>query len=305
MLGLYGLIGAGRSEWAQAVFGLREIAGGEVYVGEQRVTGQGAGAMVRQGVAYVPEDRLRQGLCRGLSVTTNVVLATLRRLSWGPWLLPGRENRQTATAIEQLAIRLRSPGQPVGTLSGGNQQKVILGRWLGCDPSVLILDEPTRGVDVGAKAEIHALVRRLADEGRAVVFISSDLPEVLTQSDRVGVFREGRLVAEFAAREASAEAVAAAALPASGVASAPRGQDISVGYDSNRVMPDTIGIVSHGRKSRGANALASRESVLLIVLIVLFALLQFRTDNFLEPARVRDLLEESVLLGFCALARGW
>jgi ABC-type sugar transport system ATPase subunit/ribose/xylose/arabinose/galactoside ABC-type transport system permease subunit len=289
VLGLYGLIGAGRSEWAQAVFGLRPISGGEVYIGEQRVTGQPAGEIVRQGVAYVPEDRLRQGLCRGLSVSTNVVLAMLRRLSVGPWLLARRERQQTAVAVERLGIRLYSPRQPVGTLSGGNQQKVVLGRWLGCDPGVLILDEPTRGVDVGAKAEIHALLRRLADEGRAVVLISSELPEVLTQSDRVGVFREGRLVAQFAARKVSAEVVAAAALPASGENQIPTR---SVSEGKRPFLPSPT--LRVGR-------LGGREAVLLVLLVVLFAGLQLRTGDFLNESTVRNLLVDSTLLGLCAV----
>src|SRR5262249_50879643 len=155
-------------------------------------------------LAYVPEDRLRQGLCRGLAVRANVVLASLRQLGRFLWASRGEETRRTRTAVERLAIRLSSVEQPAGTLSGGNQQKVVLGRWLGRHPAVLVLDEPTRGVDVGAKAEIHALVHKLADEGRAVVLISSDLPEVLSQSDRLAVFREGRLTATFDPRAATA-----------------------------------------------------------------------------------------------------
>src|SRR5207247_898052 len=130
-------------------------------------------------VALVPEDRFRQGLCRGLSVRLNVVLASLRRIGRGLWLSGQRESECARAALAPLAVRMHSLGQPAGTLSGGNQQKVVLGRWLGCDPKVLILDEPTRGVDVGSKSEIHALVRRVADDGRAVLLISSELPEII------------------------------------------------------------------------------------------------------------------------------
>src|SRR5262249_14555174 len=147
-----------------------------------------------------------------LSVRANIVLASLRRLARGPFVSRRVEARQTRRYVEQLSIRLRSMEQPVGTLSGGNQQKVVLGRWLAREPGVLILDEPTRGVDVGAKAEIHTLIRRTAEEGRAVVLISSDLPEILSQSDRVAVFREGRVSAIVDPSAVSAEEIAAAVL---------------------------------------------------------------------------------------------
>jgi ABC-type sugar transport system ATPase subunit/ribose/xylose/arabinose/galactoside ABC-type transport system permease subunit len=279
VLGLYGLIGAGRSEWAQAVFGLRGLAGGKLFVDGRAVTPRRPGQMARLGVAYVPEDRLRQGLCRDLPVRDNAVIAIVRRLAWGPWVLRAWEARRAWTMVEQLAIRLRSLQQPAGTLSGGNQQKVVLGRWLGCDPAVLILDEPTRGVDVGAKVEIHGLIRRLAAEGRAVVLISSDLPEVVTQSDRVGVFREGRLVAFFAPGAASAEQIAAAAMPISG------------------------GRLSAERPAPSAQrrALRLREAALLGIVLALFALLHWHTGEFLKPESVRERLTDATLLGFAAL----
>jgi ABC-type sugar transport system ATPase subunit/ribose/xylose/arabinose/galactoside ABC-type transport system permease subunit len=213
ILGLYGLIGAGRTEWGQAVFGLRKVTRGELLVDGQHVRPRGPGLMVQLGVGYLPEDRLHQGLCRGLGVRANVVLAYLRRIARFLWVSRSEETRRTHAMAEQLIIKLRDIEQPAGTLSGGNQQKVVLGRWLGCDPKVLILDEPARGVDVGAKAEIHALMHRLADQGRAIVLISSDLPEVLAQSDRLGVFREGRLVEMLDPQRIRAEQVAAAATP--------------------------------------------------------------------------------------------
>src|SRR5262249_23257263 len=150
---------------------------------------RGPGTILRHGVAYVPEDRLREGIFRGLSVRANAVLASLRQLAVGLLMFASREKQQARATTEQLAVRLRSIDEAAGTLAGGNQQKVVLGRWLAGRPNVLILDEPTRGVDVGAKAEIHALIHRLAGEGRAVIWISSDLPEVVRQTDRVGVFR--------------------------------------------------------------------------------------------------------------------
>jgi ABC-type sugar transport system ATPase subunit/ribose/xylose/arabinose/galactoside ABC-type transport system permease subunit len=287
VVGIYGLVGAGRSEWAQALFGLRALAGGEVRLEGTLVVPTGPGQMVRHGLAYVPEDRLRQGLCRGLAVQANVVLASLRELACGLWLPRAAEALQTRSAIERLAIRLRSPGQPAGTLSGGNQQKVVLGRWLEREPKVLVLDEPTRGVDVGAKAEIHALVRRLAAEGRGVVLISSELPEILAESDRVAVFRDGRLAAVLDPRSASAGEVAALALP------------------SQAARPET------GRRTNGtstrlrpAGAGFLREGFLLLVLLALVGVLAWRTERFLEVQNLRNLVTDAALLSFCAVGAG-
>jgi rhamnose transport system ATP-binding protein len=211
VLGLYGLIGAGRSEWAQVVLGLRP-GSGKVWIDGEPVSAAGPAALATRGLVYVPEDRLHQGLCRGLSVRANAVLASLHQLGRLLFVSPWREALMARLVVDRLDVRRSSIEQRAGTLSGGNQQKLVLGRWLARDPAVLILDEPTRGVDVGAKAEIHADVRRLAASGRAVVLISSDLPEVLTNSDRVGVFRQGRIVRVFE-RGVTPEELAAAALP--------------------------------------------------------------------------------------------
>jgi rhamnose transport system ATP-binding protein len=213
VLGLYGLICAGRSEWAQGLLGLRPLASGEIWINGMPVRPSGPGPMAQRGLAYVPEDRLRQGLCRELSVRSNHMLASLRKFAHGLWLGRRAEARRTRAAVAALSIRLNSIEQEIGTLSGGNQQKVVVSRWLEREPTVLILDEPTRGIDVAAKDEMHALIRRLAGEGRAIVLISSDLPEVLGQSDRVGVFRGGRLTEVFEARTATAAQVAGAAMP--------------------------------------------------------------------------------------------
>jgi len=294
VLGLYGLIGAGRSEWAQAVFGLRSIAAGHIFLDGQLWTPHSAGDAARHGLAYLPEDRLRYGLCASLSVRANAVLAVLRRLAIGPFLLGGRETRQAAALTKQLSVRLRSLLQPAGTLSGGNQQKVIIGRWLACNPQVLILDEPTRGVDVAAKAEIHRLVRRLADSGRAVILISSDLPEVLAQSDRVGVFRAGKVVATFEGDTATAEQVAAAALPASPGARDSAREEHSDGTESRVAAPRPT-------QARGATALWFREAGLLAAVVFLMLLLSWRTSTFWQSGTLRDLAENASLLLLCGL----
>jgi ribose/xylose/arabinose/galactoside ABC-type transport system permease subunit/ABC-type multidrug transport system ATPase subunit len=289
VLGLYGLIGAGRTEWAQAILGLRPLAAGQILHDGKPWMPHGPGPAARQGLVYLPEDRLRLGLCAGLSVRANAVLAALRRWAWGPFVSQREETRQCQQLVRQLAVRLRSLSQPVGTLSGGNQQKIVLGRWLACEPRTLLLDEPTRGVDVGAKAEIHLLLRRLAQRGCAVVLISSDLPEVLAYSDRVGVFRAGRLVAVQEAANVTAEQVAAAALPVG-----PRA-------DPTGTEPGPL-VEVRGGVARRAWESWLREAGLLALVLVLVLGLAWRTDTFWRPGTLRDVAENAALLVLCGLA---
>ena len=213
IVGVYGLIGAGRSEVAQAIFGHRALRGGSIFVKGQRITITSPEQAVEAGLAYVPEDRLRQALCRSLSIRANAVLASLRRLGTGPFVSARRERSAAGEIVQQLSVKHRSVEQSVSDLSGGNQQKVVLARWLLTKPDVMILDEPTRGVDVGAKEEIHAILSELAATGCGLLMISSELPEVMRYSDRILVFRQGEVSAEFDADEVTAEQVAAAALP--------------------------------------------------------------------------------------------
>jgi ABC-type sugar transport system ATPase subunit/ribose/xylose/arabinose/galactoside ABC-type transport system permease subunit len=297
ILGIYGLVGAGRSEWAQALFGLRELARGEVWLDGRPVCPRNPGQMIQSGLAYVPEDRLRQGLCRGLSVRANVVLPSLRQLARRLWLLRAEEIRRTRTAVDQLAIRLTSLEQGAGTLSGGNQQKVVLGRWLGRDPRILLLDEPTRGVDVGAKAEIHALIRRLAREGRAIVLISSDLPEVLDQSDRIAVFREGRLAGTFDPALVSAAELATAALPVHRCAIKPDGMlPVTDGDGQPLQQMPLIARLGHCV----LDLIQFREASLALLLLLLFGFLEWHTGRYLQPGNLRDLAIDTALLAFCA-----
>jgi ribose/xylose/arabinose/galactoside ABC-type transport system permease subunit/ABC-type multidrug transport system ATPase subunit len=291
ILGLYGLIGAGRTEWAQAVFGLRTISGGEIWIDRKAVIPDSPGAIIRAGVAYVPEDRLRQGLCRGLSVRANIVLASLRRLSARFGIARSAEMTQAESAIRQLAIRARSPEQIAGTLSGGNQQKVVLARWLGTEPKVLVLDEPTRGVDVGAKAEIYTLIHRLAAEGRAVVMISSDLPEVMAQSDRIGVFRGGHIVGTFDPHVSTAEEIAAAAYPQS--TSGAQRRQVQEPSTQRKQVPHLLALRARGDWWR--------EAALMLILLLLFGFLEWRTGRFLQAANLHNLATDAALLSFCAV----
>ncbi|MFD6415258.1 sugar ABC transporter ATP-binding protein [Streptomyces sp. NPDC060194] len=201
IVGLAGLVGSGRSEILETIYGARKPSSGQVYVGGRALRAGSVRSAVDAGLGLAPEERKAQGLLMLESVTRNVSVSTLGRFSRGGWLDRSGERRAAHTAIRELSLRPDNPDAPVRTLSGGNQQKAVLARWLlrGC--RVLLLDEPTRGVDVGARAELYAVVRRLADEGLAVLLVSSEVPEVLGLADRVLVLREGRVVHEAPAHE--------------------------------------------------------------------------------------------------------
>ena len=168
-------------------------------------------AALRRGLAYLPEDRIHQGLIQPMSISQNASLAVLPELTPGGFLRPRREHALTRRFMEQLRIKANSPAQVVRSLSGGNQQKVVLSKWLAAEPRILILDEPTHGVDVGTKADVHRTISHLAAQGLTILLISSELPEILGMSDRVLVMREGRLVAELSRAEATQERVIAEA----------------------------------------------------------------------------------------------
>jgi rhamnose transport system ATP-binding protein len=207
ILGLAGLVGAGRTELARVLFGLTPADAGEIRVRGTPVRIDSPAAAVRHGIAYVPEDRCRHGVIPDLSVAANATLAVLDRVSRAALLDFRRERDLAEDYARRLGVKAPSVDVPVATLSGGNQQKVALARWLAVDPAVVILDEPTQGVDVGAKAEIHALMGELVARGVAVVMISSELPEVLGMSDRVAVMHGGRVVGVLDRTEATPERV--------------------------------------------------------------------------------------------------
>jgi len=207
ILGLAGLVGSGRTETALTIFGITPASSGRILIDGKPVTITSPEAARDLGIAYVPEDRGQQGLIRPQSIEDNIALANLRRLMRGFLMDAARITAEARNAISRFGIRARGPEQPVRQLSGGNQQKVVLGKWLATNPRILIMDEPTRGIDVGAKAEIHLLMRKLAGEGMAILMISSELPEVLGMSDRVLVMNAGRIAADFDKEHATAEAV--------------------------------------------------------------------------------------------------
>lgn len=211
IFGLAGLVGAGRTELARILFGMTPADSGAIRLRDRGVVISSPRAAVELGIAYVPEDRRRHGVVLEMPVEQNMTMAIHRRLFRGGWLRFRAERSLALDYIRNLAVKTFGPEAPVGSLSGGNQQKVSLARWLAIQPQVLILDEPTQGVDVGAKSEIHRIIRRLAREGLAVVLISSDLPEVLGMSDRIGVMRGGQLTAVLPG-DAPAAVVMSAAL---------------------------------------------------------------------------------------------
>src|ERR1051325_10243916 len=197
ILGIAGLLGSGRTEMAELIFGIDAPDTGSLTVGGEKVTRFSPLESLKRGIALCPEDRKAEGILGELTIRENIILALQARYGWFKFLTKQKQNEIAEKYIKLLGIVTPSPEQLVKNLSGGNQQKVILARWLATDPKVLILDEPTRGIDVGAKTEIQKLVMQLAEEGKSCVFISSELEEVLRISDRIAVLRDRKKVAEY------------------------------------------------------------------------------------------------------------
>ncbi|NIP93811.1 MAG: sugar ABC transporter ATP-binding protein [Akkermansiaceae bacterium] len=214
ILGIGGLVGAGRSEVARAIFGIDTYDGGTISLAGQPLPMGSIRASMDAGIALVPEDRQHEGLVLPMTVRENLSMAILPELIRHVLISPRREAERTAEQMERLNVRAAGPEMATSSLSGGNQQKVVLGKWLANHPRLLILDEPTRGVDVGAKAEIHRLVREFAAGGMATLVISSDLPELLALCDRILVMRGGEIAGELDGAGADEESVMRLAFPA-------------------------------------------------------------------------------------------
>lgn len=211
ILGFAGLVGAGRTELAEAIFGAVPATSGTILLEGQSITIRHPAHAIQYGIGLVPEDRKKQGLFLRMSVSANTVMAVLRRLLTLIFIDHRQERDVSEGFVDRLSVRTPSIKQIIGNLSGGNQQKVVIAKWLTLAPKVLILDEPTRGIDVGAKAEIYRLMHQLAAEGMAIMMISSELPEVLGVSDRVLVMHEGHITGEFDARTATQDLIMEAA----------------------------------------------------------------------------------------------
>jgi rhamnose transport system ATP-binding protein len=214
ILGIYGLVGAGRTEVAQTLFGLSAPDAGSIHLDGAAVTLRSTQDAVRAGIAYVPEDRQTQGAILPFSIAANLALPNLMRLAPRGWCSRARETQLANEWIRTLSVRARGPEQDVQDLSGGNQQKIVIAKWLARQPRVLILDEPTKGIDVGAKAAVHAVMNDFAQRGNAVVMISSELPEILGMSDRILVMRRGRTRGIFERATATSESIVRAATDA-------------------------------------------------------------------------------------------
>lgn len=277
ILGLYGFVGAGRSELAQALFGLQPVSDGTVSIDGAPYRSSSPQHAVRQGLAYLPEDRLVQAVFRGHALRTNASVTVLRRLARFGLVRDRQERDLAARVITDMNVRAASIEQPIGNLSGGNQQKVIFGRWQATTPKVLILDEPTRGVDVGAKAEIHKLIHDLAERGTAIILISSELPEVCAISDRVVTLSEGRQTGVFDPKVDSEEVIAAAAVP-------------RAKYDTTQtkaISPLRAGL---------ARALQMRELGLVFFITLLAGgMLLMRPDSFATSANFFDILASAAI----------
>ena len=212
VVGIAGLMGAGRSELLTAVFGAWQgSSSGEIFVEGKEVSINSPGDAIRNGIGFVTEDRKRYGLILQQTILDNSTLAGLEQISGTFLTHRSKEVVATREVLSSLNVKANSPMAVVNTLSGGNQQKVVLGKWLLTDTKVLFLDEPTRGIDVGARQEIYAEINGLAEEGLAIVMVSSELPEVLGLSDRILVLSEGKLAGEFARDSATPEKIMAAA----------------------------------------------------------------------------------------------
>src|SRR3989442_200916 len=210
-LGFAGLVGAGRREVARVLFGIDRAESGETWLKGKKVRIHSPQHAMDYGIAYVPEDRHQHGLVMNFSIAANVTLPILQQVSRLGLIDPRREQKIAGEYSSRLRVRSTGVEQLVNALSGGNQQKVVLSKWLATNPSVLILDEPTRGIDVGAKAEVHRIISDLAARGLAIILISSELPEVLAMADEVIVLHEGRVTGTFARSEATQEQVMFAA----------------------------------------------------------------------------------------------
>jgi rhamnose transport system ATP-binding protein len=216
ILGMAGLVGAGRTDVARALFGIQPIQSGSIHIDGRPVTIGNPREAMNLGLGFVPEDRQHHGLVLPMDIATNITLPILPNFATYGWLREKEAKNVAETAADSLEVKCSGIDQKAKELSGGNQQKVVLAKWLETNPRILILDEPTRGIDVGTKAAVHQLMSDLANEGVAILMISSELPEILGMSDRILVMREGRITGEFMRDEATQEKVMAAAVAAKG-----------------------------------------------------------------------------------------
>ncbi|OGO28006.1 MAG: hypothetical protein A2Z16_06530, partial [Chloroflexi bacterium RBG_16_54_18] len=291
ILGIAGLIGSGRTELVRGIFGADPVDGGEVQVNGRSLRLADPNRAIQQGLALIPEDRKSQGLVLSHSVRVNITLPSLKSLSNFSFVSKKRENQMVQRSLEQLDIQLSNPEQQVGYLSGGNQQKVVLAKWLNAGPQVLIFDEPTRGIDVGAKSEIHHLMRQLAESGKSILMISSELPEILNLSDRILVMSGGQIAGELTGSQASEEDILALAY-----------QNVSIQRDNGNNGSSTLPLEKitsrPGLKeglAAGIKSLNLGENVVFVILLGLVVLGILSTGNFLSIPNLSNVLRQMVI----------
>ncbi|MEF2072475.1 sugar ABC transporter ATP-binding protein [Consotaella aegiceratis] len=211
ILGFYGLVGSGRTELMEAIFGLKTVTRGSIQLHGRPMAHTSPRRVIEQGVVYVPEDRQQSGAILPMSISDNITLPSVRKLARGPFLNGAAETEMSHRFAERLSIKCSGIAQAVRELSGGNQQKVVIGKWLATRPGIIILDEPTKGIDVGSKAAVHAFIGELVEEGLSVVMVSSELPELMGMADRILVMAHGRIVREVPRARFDAESIVATA----------------------------------------------------------------------------------------------
>ena len=295
ILGLGGLVGAGRTELARVLFGIAKPDAGTILLnGKETLIANASDAMAK-GIGYVSEDRLGQSLVMDFSILSNAGLTVLDQAATRGFVDRARTLSMVKPHLDRLALRFRSYDQPVNTLSGGNQQKVVLSKWLATNPRVLILDEPTQGIDVQSKAEVHAMIADLARQGLAIILISSELPELIGMSDRIVVLREGRKAAEFTRGEATQEVIisAAADAPASSLTL------VDLGRTSSVVVPSA----SPAAPSAMRRVLFRREIGLVAAMVAVVVPVALVNPLIFSGVNLRSLAMDSSLLMIAALAQ--
>jgi rhamnose transport system ATP-binding protein len=285
ILGFGGLVGSGRTEVARVLFGIDKADSGVIRLNGQKLHLRSAAEAMRHGIAYVSEDRLGQSLVMDAAILFNASLAVANKTTRGGLMSRVRELALVRPHLDRLRLRFASYDQPVRALSGGNQQKVVLSKWLATEPKVLILDEPTQGIDVGSKAEVHAMIAALAQSGMAIILISSELPELLGMSDRILVMREGSFAAEFSRAEASQEAVLRAATgPVSAVIHGHEGE-----------------AASHAKLT--ASWWRRREAGLVVAIAAVVLPVAAINPRMLSPANLLSISMDAALLAVVAVAQ--
>lgn len=292
IVGLGGLVGSGRTEIARAVFGITQADTGKLLIDGHEQRFANAAAAMAAGVGYVSEDRLGQSLIMEFPILTNAALTVLNETATNGFSSRAKALAKVAPHLDRLSLRFRSYDQPINTLSGGNQQKVVLAKWLATAPRLLILDEPTQGIDVQSKAEVHAMVADLARQGMAILFISSELPELIGMCDRIVVLREGRKTAEFARDAATQEKVLQAAT------------DAGAGLHLVESQPAAEALrLADARRFGIAALLARRESGLVAAMLAVVIPVAFVNPLIFSEVNLRSLAMDAALLLIATLAQ--